>query len=234
MNNATTKSKKSLIISALVVLFLVAGAIVYVFNNSKPVANNEVGFSNSNSSFSANPNIINEMTGGNSAASLSQSDEMLMLKPAQTITSASSIANTNNTNVSANSPANPPTIAAKSEEVVATKPVETVSKIGEFKAYNSSELSKAKDGHKVVIFLNASWCPTCQSTVKDINSKLNQIDSRLHILSADYDKETELRKKYGVTIQHTFVEVDSNGNLIQKKTGLKTLEDITNFALAEK
>jgi thiol-disulfide isomerase/thioredoxin len=102
---------------------------------------------------------------------------------------------------------------------------------GEFKAYNSNDLSFANEKNSVVIFFNASWCPTCQATVKDINANVDKIDSRLKILSADFDKETDLKKKYSITMQHTFVKVDSQGNLIEKKSGLNTLDEITDFAL---
>jgi hypothetical protein len=43
------------------------------------------------------------------------------------------------------------------------------------------------------------------------------------ILKVDYDKETELKKKYGVTYQHTLVQVDKDGNLIKKWSGSPTL-----------
>lgn len=40
------------------------------------------------------------------------------------------------------------------------------------------------------------------------------------ILRADYDKEDELKQKYGVTLQHTFVVVDEKGNFIEKWNAL--------------
>ena len=102
-------------------------------------------------------------------------------------------------------------------------------KSGTFTDYSSNLLAKAETGN-VVIFFNASWCPTCQSTVKNINSNLNNIPSDLTILSADYDKETALRQKYGVTYQHTFVKVDKDGNQIKKASGLADLNAISEFA----
>jgi hypothetical protein len=38
-------------------------------------------------------------------------------------------------------------------------------------------------------------------------------------LKTDYDSNNELKKKYGVTYQHTFVQIDSNGNMITKWNG---------------
>lgn len=100
---------------------------------------------------------------------------------------------------------------------------------GKYAPYSSDLLANAKDGN-VVIFFNATWCPTCRSTVKNINENLNNIPSDLTILSADYDKETSLRRKYGVTTQHTFVKVDANGDLIKKESGLDTVDAISDFA----
>ena len=106
---------------------------------------------------------------------------------------------------------------------------ETMMKKGSYSPYSSDLLKNAETGN-VVLFFNASWCPTCQSTVKDINENISKIPSNLTILSTDYDKETSLKQKYGVTTQHTFVKVDKDGNLIKKASSLNTLEAIANFA----
>jgi thiol-disulfide isomerase/thioredoxin len=100
---------------------------------------------------------------------------------------------------------------------------------GTFVDYSSNLLANAEKG-SVVLFFNASWCPSCQSTVRDINSNLDNIPSDLTILSTDYDKETALRQKYGVTTQHTFVKVDKDGNQLKKVSGLNTLQEISEFA----
>jgi thiol-disulfide isomerase/thioredoxin/preprotein translocase subunit Sss1 len=105
----------------------------------------------------------------------------------------------------------------------------TMSKVGDYKPYAASELVHAKEGHHVVIFFNASWCPTCQATVKDIEANKDKIGQNIHILSADFDKETALKQKYGVTMQHTFVEVDAKGELIKKTTGLNTVAAINEY-----
>jgi hypothetical protein len=43
----------------------------------------------------------------------------------------------------------------------------------------------------------------------------------------DYDNSTALKQKYGVTMQHTLVQVDAKGNLIAKWTGSPTLSALT-------
>ena len=103
-----------------------------------------------------------------------------------------------------------------------------VNKPGQYLDYSSDKLALADNGN-VLIFFNASWCSTCRATVKDINNNLDAIKPGLTILSADYDKETELKRKYGVVTQHTFVQVNSDGSIIKKQIGLDTVSEINSF-----
>ncbi|MEZ4156816.1 MAG: thioredoxin family protein [Candidatus Paceibacterota bacterium] len=75
-----------------------------------------------------------------------------------------------------------------------------------------------------VLFFHAVWCPTCKSLDNDIMANLSDIPSDVTILKVDYDSYTDLKKKYGVTTQHTLVQVDNEGNLINKWLGSPTLE----------
>jgi hypothetical protein len=47
----------------------------------------------------------------------------------------------------------------------------------------------------------------------------------------DYDNSDELKKKYGVTYQHTLVQVDKDGNLIKKWSGSPTLTSLVKEVL---
>jgi len=96
---------------------------------------------------------------------------------------------------------------------------------GSYQAYNPEKIALA-ESEKVVLFFHASWCPSCRAINTDIENNLNNIPAKLNILKVDYDKETELKKKYGVTYQHTFVQVDKDGNLIKKWSGGQTLSSI--------
>ena len=124
-------------------------------------------------------------------------------------------------------PQNPQkTMMTKSDSLMPQ--IEAVVTKGTYLPYNVDLLKNATTGN-VVLFFNAFWCPTCQSMIKDLNSKTDKIPSSLTILTADYDKETSLKQKYGVTMQHTFVKVDKDGNLLKKASGLENLEAIINF-----
>lgn len=83
-----------------------------------------------------------------------------------------------------------------------------------------------------IIFFAAAWCPSCQTLDKDITNNLENIPTNLTILKANYDSEQDLRIKYGVTIQHTLVQVDKDGNELNKWNGLynlSTLKDVLNL-----
>lgn len=71
----------------------------------------------------------------------------------------------------------------------------------------------AKTG-KAVIFFKASWCPTCKAAQQDLDAHIGLLPKDLTIITADYDTTKELQKKYGVTYQHTWVQVDETGAML--------------------
>ena len=71
--------------------------------------------------------------------------------------------------------------------------------------------SKYADSKKVYFF-HASWCPICQGIDKEINADMSKIPAGVTVIKTDFDSSTELRQKYGVTTQYTFVQVDNSGN----------------------
>lgn len=106
---------------------------------------------------------------------------------------------------------------AKTEEVAAP----TTSLAGSYTAYDSSLVGQ---NEKTVLFFHAAWCPSCVAADKGITS--GTVPQGLTVLKADFDTSTELRKKYGVTSQHTFVQVDADGNMINKWAGGNSVDDI--------
>jgi thiol-disulfide isomerase/thioredoxin len=101
---------------------------------------------------------------------------------------------------------------------------------GTYEPYAPSKLAMASTDHTVVLFFHASWCPTCKALDADIKAHLDAIPGSLTILDVDYDTAADLKKKYGVTMQHTFVEVDAQGNLLKKWTGSSTLKALITSA----
>lgn len=93
---------------------------------------------------------------------------------------------------------------------------------GSYEAYAPEKLAMANEGD-VVLFFRASWCPTCKSVDADIKKNATQIPKGVTILDVDYDTATDLKKKYGVTYQHTFVQVAADGTQIAKWSASPTL-----------
>jgi thiol-disulfide isomerase/thioredoxin len=96
---------------------------------------------------------------------------------------------------------------------------------GSYEAYTPEKLARAETGD-VVLFFHASWCPSCRGLSADIDANLSSIPDGVSILKVDYDTETELKKKYGVTYQHTLVQVDADGTLIKKWSGGSKLSNL--------
>jgi thiol-disulfide isomerase/thioredoxin len=80
-----------------------------------------------------------------------------------------------------------------------------------------AEQAASRAGSKVVYFFHAPWCPTCRATEKAIAR--DGIPAGLTLVKVDFDTESDLRKQYGVTTQHTFVQVDPSGAELAKWTG---------------
>lgn len=95
---------------------------------------------------------------------------------------------------------------------------------GNYLAYEDVNIASLEGD--IVLDFYASWCPSCRRLEADINDSLNDIPSDLNIVVVNYDNETDLKAKYGVTRQHTLVQVDQQGNLIKKWSGGNTLESI--------
>jgi thiol-disulfide isomerase/thioredoxin len=77
---------------------------------------------------------------------------------------------------------------------------------------------------KVVYFFHAPWCPSCRATEAAIDA--DGVPEGLTLVKVDYDTNTELRQKYGITYQHTFVQVDENGAELATWTGSADGESI--------
>lgn len=93
---------------------------------------------------------------------------------------------------------------------------------GSYEAYAPEKLAMAETGD-VVLFFHASWCPSCRGLNADIEKNLSLLPEGVSILKVDYDTETELKKKYGITTQHTLVQVSADGTLLKKWSGSPTL-----------
>jgi hypothetical protein len=83
---------------------------------------------------------------------------------------------------------------------------------GAYLDYSQQALTAAQ-GRKV-LFFHASWCPQCRDIEASIKSL--GVPDGMTIFKVNYDTTTNLKQRYGVTLQTTIVEVDDQGNQITK------------------
>ena len=95
-----------------------------------------------------------------------------------------------------------------------------MAKSGTYKDYSAATVeAEQKAGNKVVLFFHAPWCPFCKTADGEFQSRTSEIPAGVAVLKTDYDSNTSLKQKYGVTYQHTFVQVDDDENLVSKWNG---------------
>lgn len=96
---------------------------------------------------------------------------------------------------------------------------EELSSNGRYLVYSEESFEEAKDDRRILYFY-ANWCPTCIPVNQEFISDADQIPEDVVVFRVNYnDDETEqfeeeLAEQYGVTYQHTFVQVDESGERI--------------------
>jgi len=70
----------------------------------------------------------------------------------------------------------------------------------------------------VVLFFHATWCPTCKEAMTDLAARKPDLKD-VTVVIVDYDKYKSEKRKYGITYQHTFVQIDSKGKELAKWSG---------------
>src|SRR3990167_3860834 len=90
--------------------------------------------------------------------------------------------------------------------------------------YSKANLENAKNTRRVLFFY-ANWCPTCRPADASFSANESKIPADVILIRVNYnDTETEqeekdLAIKYGITYQHTFVQIDGNGDVVTKWNG---------------
>jgi len=103
-----------------------------------------------------------------------------------------------------------------------------------YRTNHASELAEAQSPRRILFFY-ASWCPTCIPADKILASSQSSLPSdviiyRLNYNDTDTDQvEKDLAKKYGVTYQHTYVQIDESGEVVTKWNGGALSELLANL-----
>ena len=69
-----------------------------------------------------------------------------------------------------------------------------------------------------VLFFNANWCPTCRAALAEIETRIDELGD-ITVILVNYDRERELKKRYSVTYQHTYVQIDPEGEIVSHWNG---------------
>lgn len=106
---------------------------------------------------------------------------------------------------------------------------ETKQEVTNYLDYSPIALKKAKG--RILLFFHTDWCSTCKSFDKQITEQ--GIPEDITILKIDFDTATELKKKYTILSQATFVQVDQDGNAYKRWLWESKIDSIINAMVAE-
>ena len=111
-------------------------------------------------------------------------------------------------------------------EPVADEEVESVAAAaGKYSTYSAAQIAESSAEH-VILFFHATWCPSCRSLDKDIAANSDNIPAGVEIYKVDYDTATDLKKKYGVTTQHSVIEINADGTAKSKISHPRNFEGV--------
>ena len=100
--------------------------------------------------------------------------------------------------------------------------------------YNRSALDSTSSDRRILFFY-ASWCPTCNPADASFIQNAIKIPEDVILIRVNYNdpetdqEEKDLAKKYGITYQHTFVQIDGTGKEVTKWNGGQIDELLSNL-----
>lgn len=101
-------------------------------------------------------------------------------------------------------------------ETSAPEPPAATASAGRYADYSQAAVA-ASGYNETILFFHASWCPECRAFEQAITG--SDITDGVQILKVDYDSSSDLRQRYGVTIQSTFVKVNASGDEVSQWVG---------------
>jgi hypothetical protein len=100
----------------------------------------------------------------------------------------------------------------------ADEPPRETADVRSFSDAASLDALAAGDGQTVVYFY-AAWCPECRAMALELKDRWSAVRPDINLVIADFDKDTALKTRYGVTYQDTFVLLDKTGKAVRSWNG---------------
>lgn len=100
--------------------------------------------------------------------------------------------------------------------------------------YANDILSQTANTRRVLFFY-ANWCPICLPADSNFKENADKIPLDVTLIRVNYNdtdtdkEEKDLANQYGVTYQHTFVQIDSAGQAVTKWNGGQLDELLANI-----
>ncbi len=100
-------------------------------------------------------------------------------------------------------------------------------------SYSTSILTQTKD-RKRILYFYANWCPICRPADVEFKANQDKIPSDTVVIRVNYNdsdtdgEEKQLAQQYGVSYQHTYVQIDENGDEVTRWNGGALKELLTN------
>jgi thioredoxin 1 len=89
--------------------------------------------------------------------------------------------------------------------------------VSSYQDYSEGAVKLAQDNDKKsILFFWANWCPFCKKADAAFLADMDRIPEDVVIFKTNYDTEKDLKKKYAISYQHTFVQIDKEGEEVAK------------------
>lgn len=85
--------------------------------------------------------------------------------------------------------------------------------------YTPDTLAQAQAKGRTFLLFWVPWCSSCSALDVELERRSAELPPDVTVLKINMDHDKSLLSKYGVTIQHTLVEIDAQGNEVQKWVG---------------
>jgi hypothetical protein len=83
-----------------------------------------------------------------------------------------------------------------------------------------------------IVWFHAEWCPVCHHTMTNFRARWHEVQPGITLVIADYDAESDLKTRYGITYQNTFLQIAADGSklAVWNGGGIEALNEKPVFA----